>query len=486
MTRPPHTHRRLLLAALCALLALLALPAGGSAASKFVIDGHGWGHGIGMSQYGAYGLAQHGWDHRQILGHYYSGTELSTVSGKTVRVLLQSAPSTIRFTNASQAGAKKLNPGTTYAAVRKGASVELRSPTGRKMAAFTTLMRVTGAGGTLKVLGSQQGGVTSGRYRGAMEFRVGSFSGVNAINAVALESYIRGVVPSEMPASWAPEALQAQAVAARTYALTTGKNGAGFEQYATTASQVYRGMTGEKTTSDAAVQATAGQVVTYGGNPVVTYFFSTSGGRTENVEFSFLGAQPNPWLRSVDDPYDAISPRHTWKFQWSSKTAAAKLKAYTRGSFRGIKVTRRGESPRVVSAEVLGSKGRVTVSGPTLRKVLGLYDTWAKFTLVTSTAAQPDPASEPATSTGTAAEDGGAVASSQRGRAAAARAVIKGRLYPPPSSHALVVERRAGKRWIAVASTKLHGLGSYSVAVTRRGTYRVTAGRTVGPTVRVR
>jgi stage II sporulation protein D len=486
VTSVRHTQARFTALATALLAALLALPASAPAASKFQIDGHGWGHGIGMSQYGAYGYAQHGWGYRQILGHYYSGTQLSKVSGRTVRVLLQSAPSTIRFTNAVKAGDRTLKPGTTYAAVRKGAKVELRSPAGRKLASFTTLMSVTGAGGTIKVLGAQQGGVSNGTYRGAMEFRVGSFSGINAINAVALESYIRGVVPSEMPAGWATEALKTQAVAARTYAITTGGNNAGFDQYATTASQVYRGMAAEQASSDAAIAATAGQVVAYNGNPVVTYFFSTSGGRTENVEFSFLGAQSNPWLRSVEDQYDSISPRHTWRFKWTKKTAAAKLKAYTRGTFRGIKVTRRGASPRIVSAQVLGSRGRVDVSGPTLRRVLGLYDTWAKFTLVTTTATKPEPDTSSNAAAGTTASDGGAVAAGVRGRSASSRAILAGRLYPAPAHDALVVERRTGRRWVAVHSVRLGDGGSYRIAVTRAGTYRVHAGRITGPTVTVR
>jgi stage II sporulation protein D len=319
-----------------------------------------------------------------------------------------------------------------------------------------------------------------------MEFRVGSFSGINAINAVALESYIRGVVPSEMPASWAPEALKTQAVAARTYALTTGKSGAGFDQYATTASQVYRGMAAEQASSDAAIAATAGQVVTYNGSPVVTYFFSTSGGQTENVEFSFVGAQANPWLRSVKDEYDSISPRHTWRFKWTKKTAAAKLKAYTRGTFRGIKVTRRGASPRIVSAQVLGSRGRVDVSGPTLRRVLGLYDTWAKFTLVTTTASKPEPDTSASAGDDTKAADGGAVAAGVRGRSASSRAILAGRLYPAPATAPLVVERRSGSHWVAVASVRLGDGGSYRIAVTRKGAYRVHAGRVTGPTVTVR
>ena len=120
-----------------------------------------------------------------------------------------------------------------------------------------------------------------------------------------------GVVSRESPASWPIEALKAQAVAARTYAITTTKGGNGFDHYPDTRSQVYGGVAAETASTDRAVAETRGQVVTYDGEPVITYFFSTSGGRTENVENS-LGGAPQPWLRSVEDPYDDVSPRHRW------------------------------------------------------------------------------------------------------------------------------------------------------------------------------
>ena len=125
---------------------------------------------------------------------------------------------------------------------------------------------------------------------------------------------MRGVVAGESPSTWPAAALQAQAVAARTYAITTdaGTSTDGFTQYADTRSQVYEGVAAETPATDAAVAATRGEVVTYAGQPVATYFFSTSGGRTENVENSFLGSRPEPWLKSVDDPYDGASPKHRW------------------------------------------------------------------------------------------------------------------------------------------------------------------------------
>ena len=93
-------------------------------------------------------------------------------------------------------------------------------------------------------------------------------------------------MPVESPASWPLEALKAQAVAARTYAITSTKGGVGFEHYPDTRSQVYGGIGVEQPTTNQAVAETARQVVTYQGRPVTTYFFSTSGGRTENIENS--------------------------------------------------------------------------------------------------------------------------------------------------------------------------------------------------------
>ena len=147
---------------------------------------------------------------------------------------------------------------------------------------------------------------------------------------------------------------------------------------------MYRGVAAERPTTDDAQRSTEGEIVTYNGNPVVTYFFSTSGGRTENVENSFIGSTPRPWLRSVEDPYDDASPKHTWTIRMSLKVAASKLRGLVKGSFRGIKVVERGESPRVVRALVLGSRGSTPVTGPQLRSRLGLFDTWASFTRITS------------------------------------------------------------------------------------------------------
>jgi stage II sporulation protein D len=145
---------------------------------------------------------------------------------------------------------------------------------------------------------------------------------------------------------------------------------------------MYKGVTGETSATNAAVRRTAGQIVTYGGEPATTYYFSTSGGRTENIENSWPGSAPQPWLKSIDDPYDSISPKHRWTVRMSNARMGALLGSP--GTLRRVEVLSRGVSPRVVRARVVGSNGSVVLTGPQIRARLGLDDTWAYFTRVGS------------------------------------------------------------------------------------------------------
>ena len=342
------------------LLVLCLLPAGTAAAasSKFTIRGAGFGHGVGMSQYGAYGFALNGAGYRDILGHYYTGTAIGSLDpNQRVRVLLQSVRGSASFTGAVRAGRRRLSARKTYYVRRYGGRVQLRSSRGKRMGTYSAL-RVTGRGGMVTLRGRAANGRVSGAYRGAIDFSPGAFSGVDAINALTLDTYLQGVVPDESPPSWPLEALKAQAVAARTYAVATMKPGAGFDLYPDTRSQVYGGVAAEEASTNQAIAETRGEVVTYDGVPVVTYFFSTSGGRTEDVENTPLGNEPRPWLKSVDDPYDDESPRHRWgPIRMTLKQAGRKLGGLVKGKFRGIEVVQRGRSPRIVEADVIGSRG---------------------------------------------------------------------------------------------------------------------------------
>ena len=338
------TMRRVL--AITALCLLAAAPAA-SAATRHIVRGAGFGHGIGMSQYGAYGYAQQGSDYRGILRHYYTGTQLGTAPSRPVRVLLQASDPYVRFTGATKVAGRNVNPDTVRV-VRPAGGGRLRVS---GVGTFNGPLNATG-GGSIRLLGPAINGVSSGRYRGTMVLRAGAAGGVTAINSLPIDSYVQGVVAGEMPSSWHPEALKAQAVAARTYALATRKSGEVFDLYPDTRSQVYLGVQGERSTTNAAIRATSNQVVTYGGDIATTFFFSTSGGRTENIENSFVGSTPQPWLKSVPDPYDKISPKHRWSFRFTTSQLGAKLGSP--GAFRKVTVLRRGTSPRIVRARICG------------------------------------------------------------------------------------------------------------------------------------
>jgi stage II sporulation protein D len=448
-----------------AILLAAVAPATAGAATSLTIKGAGFGHGVGMSQYGAMGFAEHGSDYREILGHYYTRTQLGRLDADpVVRVLIQSNRSSVTFSGAARAGRRKLDPAKTYRASAYGTSGVVVRGVGR----FGAPLRVTGTGGRPVILGG------AGAYRGALELRPAQFGGLNAINALGLEDYVRGVVALESPSSWPAEALKAQAVAARTYAITTSKNGAGWDHYPDTRSQMYGGVSAETSSTDRAVAATRGEVVTYGGEPVTTYFFSTSGGRTENVEFGFPGGDPKPWLKSVDDPYDDVSPKHRWKKRLSMGDAQAKLGSLVKGTLREIRVTKRGVSPRIVSAEVVGSGGRTPVSGPTLRSRFGLDDSWAYFTVAGAQSGSSDGGS-------TEGNPGGAVA------ARAARRTLTGYFRPARRGGIVVVLRRTSAgAWTVETRARVDRRGRYRATVGRPGVYRAVLGDVPGPDVRLR
>jgi stage II sporulation protein D len=340
--------------------------------------------------------------------------------------------------------------------------------------------------GPLTLRGRAGNGRVNGAYRGALEFTPGTFGGVNAVNAVKLDDYVQGVVPVESPATWPLEALKAQAVAARTYAITTSRGGF-FDQYPDTRSQVYAGVGGEQPASNQAVAETRAQVVTYQGQPVVTYFFSTSGGQTENVENTALGTSPKPWLRSVDDPYDDLSPKHRWgPIRMSLPTAGRKLRGLVKGKFRGVRVVARGASPRIMAADIVGSRGATRVTGATLRARLGLFDTWAYFTSISSDE-EPPPDQPPADQTDPLT--GGAQPPSLLS-ATLPRPVphgaLRGRVVPAVRGEPLAIERLAGRAWVQAGVARMGRRGRYRFTVPAAGTYRVRSGDVAGPSVRVR
>ncbi len=476
------------------LIALFALPQTAGAAVRQIIRGAGFGHGIGMSQYGAYGFAKHGYSYQQILAHYYRGTDLSKAGQSDIRVLLQTGSRTATFTGATDGGGHKLNPSKTYRVKLRGLSGEiLYAPNGKQLGHFDTPLDITSSAVPLRLNGRAINGVSGGHYHGALEFRPSPFSGLAVVNVVSLDDYVQGVVPGEMPSSWAPAALEAQAVATRSYALATDAGGPVFDQYPDTRSQVYKGADGEVASTNAAVQATAGQVLRYNGQIAATYFFSTSGGHTEDVQNVFYGAQPEPYLTGVSDPYDNISPEHRWQIRLTTAQLQRRLGSWVHGKLRGIKVLKRGVSPRIVWAAVVGSRGSVTVRGASLKARLGLDDTWASFNRFSTKQKPKVPAVPPTPGGGVKANstklaEPNFFAKPKPGKPGkpGKPARLYGSLWPAPK-HALAEVQKKGRdgRWHTVGRTRVSKHGWYNVQVHGRGLFRVVVGPLDGPAVRV-
>jgi stage II sporulation protein D len=360
--------------AVLAVAAGLAAPAPAAAAGvNWVVHGRGFGHGVGMSAYGAYGYAKHGKGYEFILDHYYSGIALGTLTGtRVVRVLLDISPGDVGFSGATSACGKPLAPGQEYEASRAGSAVQLRDGAGRLVAACGRKLRAAGPGKvTIAGLGT---------YRGALEVvpTRSQRGSLNAINALAVDAYVKGVIPNESPPSWPIAELKAQAVASRSFALTADVEGNGFDLYSDTRSQVYKGLESETARSNEAAEATRGQVAESNGEIAETLFSACSGGHTESIQNVF-GGPAVPYLQGVPDPYDYYCPLHTWTLHFSGPQISSRLAAHLDGRLQRVEVTKRGVSPRIVTAKLYGTGGVTTVSGTDLETALGAYDTWMSF-----------------------------------------------------------------------------------------------------------
>jgi stage II sporulation protein D len=360
-------------AALAGLLSLAAFAPTAGASVNWVVHGRGFGHGVGMSAYGAYGYALHGKDYRFILGHYYSGTTIGSLpKPRVVRVLLDLSSGDVGFSEATSACGRSLDPARGYEAHRVGGSVKLRSSAGKPLADCGPKLRAAGAG-KISIDGL-------GTFRGALETVPGEGdpSSLEVVNALAVDQYVKGVIPNESPPSWPLAELQAQAVASRSFALTAGVGAKGFDLYSDTRSQVYKGLESEAARSNEAATSTRGQVVEYNGEIAETLFSACSGGHTESIENVF-GGPSVPYLVGVPDPYDSACPLHEWTLRFSGPEISSKLSPYLKGRLKQIVITKTGVSPRIMTAKLIGTGGVSTVSGEELEIALDGYDTWMTF-----------------------------------------------------------------------------------------------------------
>jgi stage II sporulation protein D len=358
--------------ALLVLLSLLAAsasaqpspPAATPGDAVFVISGRGWGHGVGMSQYGAHGMASAGYSYDEILAHYYTGTTIGRAPTKEVRVLLAEGRRAVTIASAAPL---RITDSSGRRFRLSGEPITLRAdlvvPDDDGPAEALPPLVVTPTKAPLSLDGRL--------YRGRFELATQS-SFLRVVNLVALERYLQGVVAGEVPHTWPTEALKAQAVAARSYALATVVKGKPFDLYSDVRSQVYLGVAGEKARTSDAVRATSGQVVLYGGRVATTYYFSTSGGRTASAAdvFGFTV----PYLVARPDPWDKASPYHRWgPVVLGARALQGKLGLEDRVlDATGV----RTPSGRLRSVAVVTTAGSTSVPASVLRTALGLRSTW--------------------------------------------------------------------------------------------------------------
>jgi stage II sporulation protein D len=357
---------------------------------KVTIAGHGFGHGHGMSQYGAEGAARQGLSWKQIVGFYYPGTTMRSMQGR-VRVLISADTSRdVVVSPRSGLRVRDLGAGQTFRLPANGATRWRLDVNGanRTVLAYLrggswTRHRVLEGDGFFAAGGKPirlHYANTSREYRGKL-FSARPSAGStdrDTVNALALDSYIQGVIPHEMPVSWHPAAVRSQAVAARTYAAyeRLHPRASHYQLCDTTSCQVYGGFTAEDPRSNDAVRATARTVLADdAGDPAFTQFGSSSGGWTSANQFDYLPAQK--------DPYDgwAGNPVHDWERVVMVGDLERAFPAV--GDLKRIVVTERDGNGqwkgRVRSMRLEGRKGKVTVSGDTFRYRMGLRSTWFSF-----------------------------------------------------------------------------------------------------------
>lgn len=363
------------------------------ASGPYTVRGHGYGHGRGMSQYGANGAARQGLEHQDILEFYYPGASLGVVRRK-IRVLISPDTTPDLVVQARRTlSLRDRGAGTTYSLPRDLGATRWRvSPDGERNLVHyyaNGAWRSWRPGGEAALRGvgefRAKGPITLETPSGSYPYRgwlrsappVPGSPDRDTVNVLRMDAYVQGVVPAEMPASWEPEAVQSQAVAARTYAaFHRARNRTRYYQVCdTTACQVYRGVSGEHELGNAAVRATAKQILTYDGGPAFTEFSSSSGGWTVTGDFGYLTAKR--------DPYDDWSGNdvHDWSVSLSASRIAAAYPAI--GKLESIRVTSRdgnGEwRGRVLALSLVGSKSTVRISGDDFRWKFGLRSTWFTF-----------------------------------------------------------------------------------------------------------
>lgn len=364
--RRPGPTRLLVLAAALA-MTLVGWGAGvpsASADTSFSFSGSGWGHGVGMSQWGARGMAAGGSSAADIIAHYYTGTAVTTRATSNVRVLLGTAPS---FTLVPGATASFAPGGATAAGVTASASGTSVVLSGGLSAVVPGAVVVSFAGTPMRV------NPPGYRYnRGTLRLLPTGSGTIQAVLDISMQDYLYGL--GEMPSSWPAAAMQAQAIAARTYAQKKVEraNGSGtYDIVGGLPDQSFIGYEKEGGAMGAqwlaAVDATDGQVATYGGGLIDAVYSASSGGHTENSEVVWVSSVP--YLRGVPDPADLAggNPNAAWRRTYSGSQLGA---WFGLGQVASVQVLGPlGVSGRVDKATIrlVGTAGTRDVTGAAFR-----------------------------------------------------------------------------------------------------------------------
>ncbi len=367
------------------------------------VIGHGWGHGIGMSQYGALGGARAGATAEDIVRFYYSNTTVGAIAGDTVRVRVASLGTAI-VVRAMSGLAVSWDGSVTTALPTTVGGEGITSwrlspdpdPTSNRIrlerlmsGSASWFLHAISPGPLAGIRNLSTSAIETSRsgrsvvYRGELRaLRTTAGGGLIPVVALPMESYLRSVVPSEMPASWPAAAVEAQAIAARSFAEYLRRYSpaaAGlYDLWDDTRSQVFPGASVagvriEQPGSDAAIAKTARKVVLdSGGSVALAQFSSSNGGWTVAGGFPYLSAHADPWDQNSGNPYGR------WE---SAPTVTALEQAFPAiGSFRSVTITARDGNGdfggRVTTAVVTGTTGSVSVTGDGLRLALGLRSTW--------------------------------------------------------------------------------------------------------------
>jgi stage II sporulation protein D len=377
----------------------------------FLFKGHGNGHGLGMSQWGARGRASAGQDYRKILATYYTGTRIETrdTSGM-VRVALTDDPIDLArpwprlFGPLAYVAGPLTVDGMPQLTVPAGSSLGFDANASGQPIAFTlaadgsrgapvvisqtlTIHTTNPAGIRTNIMQIMGGDFRSGaeqrRYAGVLQIIPKGAATILPVNALPMEDYLKGVVPAEMPPYWGVEALKAQAIAGRTFAIHKLGGGGDFDLRASESDQAYSGLTDQRAESNAAVDGTRGQVLTYQGQLITAFYMASDGGHTESSEYRFVTWNHGPQLRShlgyltgISDTFDRAPSWQVGPFSASSAATILRDNGNDIGDrLLGIDVLQRDPSGRLVGVRLRGSSTSVEISGPTLRFLFGLPDT---------------------------------------------------------------------------------------------------------------